>query len=161
VGRLGPRDNRTIDERMCGRDDPVVQQRGECRRGLTVHQALDIESPPPVLLALTAHFFAPAPLFHLVCEAEGDQSQRCPESPPVRGGPQRMHCAAFRAAPSFDPHGLDELIEVTRHVSVSPKTETAASGAARRTRPGIAFSQANQSGHIDRQREYQVATPVV
>ena len=108
-------------EGMRGNDDALTKQSVQFAR-LSLHQALQKESLPPVLLALAGKNILPALAFELAAEAEDNQRTRRPESPPVCFGPKRVHSAAFRAAPAFHPHRLHQSVEVSRHITVAPQT---------------------------------------
>ena len=105
---------------MGGNDDALTQQRGQLAR-LSRYQTLSKKSLPPVLLALTGKVMSPALTFELALEAEDDQDPRRPESPPVCIGPQCVHSAALRAAPAFHPHRMNQIVEVSRHIAMSPQ----------------------------------------
>ena len=126
-------------EGMRGNDDALTKQSVQFAR-LSLHQALQKESLPPVLLALAGKGIFPALAFELAAEAEDDQRTRRPKSPPVCIGPQCVHSATFRAAPALHPHRLHQIVEVSRDIAMSPKACPPASGASRWPWPGVVFA---------------------
>lgn len=126
-------------EGMRGNDDALTKQSLQFARP-SGHQALEKESLPPVLLALTDKVLSPRLAFELAAEAENDQRPRRPESPPVRLGPQCVHSAALRAAPAFYPHRMNQIVEVSRDIAMSPQPCPPASGASRWPWPRVVFA---------------------
>ena len=114
-------------EGMRGNDDALAKHSVQFARP-SLHQALEKESLPPVLLALTAKVLSPWLAFELAAETEDDQCPRRPESPPVCFGPQRVHSVALRAAPAFHPHRMNQIVEVSRDIAMSPQACPPASG---------------------------------
>jgi len=106
---------------MGGNDDALTQQGVQFAR-LSFESALENESLPPVLLALTWKGRSPDLAFKLASEAEDDQYPRRPESPPVRIGTQGVHSAALWATPALDPYRLFQFAEVSRDIPMPPQT---------------------------------------
>ena len=107
-------------EGMRGNDDALAKHSVQFARP-SLHQALEKESLPPVLLALTAKVLSPWLAFELAAETEDDQCPRRPESPPVCFGPQRVHSTALGTAPAFHPHRLFQIVEISRDIPMSPQ----------------------------------------
>jgi hypothetical protein len=106
---------------MSGNDDAIMQQSLQFAR-LPLYPALDKESPPPVLLTLTAELTAPGLAPELALETDDDQYPRRPESPPMCVGTQGVHSVALRATPALDPHRLFQFAEVSRDIPMPPQT---------------------------------------
>jgi hypothetical protein len=136
---MRPRGDRTVAERMRGNDDALTKQSLQFARP-SLHQALEKESLPPVLLALAGKGIFPWLAFELAAKAKDYQRTRRPESPPVRIWPKGVHSAALRAAPAFHPHRMNQIVEVSRDIAMSPQACPPASGTSRWPWPRVVFA---------------------
>jgi len=128
---------------------------GSLRYKISRPRCMLSKSPPPILLSLTTPPRKPTTQGDLLEETQKNREPDHLKPPIIDLGPQGMDRSTVRAAIPLEQQGFWKIIEISRHIPMTPQPWASAPRTPGRTGPGVLLPLFLKKIDIDGKIQYQ------